>query len=195
MIVTVVNLKGGVGKTTSAIALATAASRAGHVSKVLDADSQSSASLWAMSAEQEGEALPFEVSSANIATLRRLTSAEDEWVFIDCPPTGNVTDEAVNVADVVIVPTAPAGMDFQQTWATVSTLIGVGKPYAILLTRILPHTRSLASALADLDAQGASYFDAHIPQREDLKNYFGHSFGDALYHYDDVFAELEEMMS
>ena len=195
MIVTVVNLKGGVGKTTSAIALATAASRAGYVSKVLDADRQSSASLWAMSAEQEGEALPFEVAAANIATLRRLTSAEDEWVFIDCPPTGNVTDEAVNVADVVIVPTPPAGMDFQQTWATVSPLIGVGTPYAILLTRILPHTRSLASALADLDAQGASYFDAHIPQREDLKNYFGHSFGDALYHYDDVFAELEEMMS
>lgn len=195
MIVTVVNLKGGVGKTTTAIALATAASRAGHTSKVLDADSQSSASLWAMSAEQEGEALPFEVSSANIATLRRLSSIKGEWIFIDCPPTGNITDEAVKVADVVIVPTAPAGMDFQQTWATVSTLIGAGKPYAVLLTRILPHTRALASALADLETKGASYFDAQIPQREDIKNYFGHAFGDDLYQYEEVFAELEEMMS
>ena len=47
MIVAVVNIKGGVGKTTTAIALATLAARAGLDTVVLDADEQSSASLWA----------------------------------------------------------------------------------------------------------------------------------------------------
>lgn len=72
MIVAVVNIKGGVGKTTTAIALATLAARAGLDTVVLDADEQSSASLWAWNAEQDGRPLPFPVESANIATLRRL---------------------------------------------------------------------------------------------------------------------------
>lgn len=72
MIVAVVNIKGGVGKTTTAIALATLAARKGHEVVVLDADEQSSASLWAWNAEQNGKPLPFSVESANIATLRRL---------------------------------------------------------------------------------------------------------------------------
>ena len=59
MIVAVVNIKGGVGKTTTAIALATLAARAGLDTVVLDADEQSSASLWAWNAEQDGRPLPF----------------------------------------------------------------------------------------------------------------------------------------
>ena len=48
MIISTINLKGGVGKTTTAIALATAAVRDGKDVELYDCDPQSSASLWAM---------------------------------------------------------------------------------------------------------------------------------------------------
>ena len=70
MIVAIVNLKGGVGKTTSAIALATAASRQGLEVRVLDADPQGSATMGADLAEEAGEPLPFEVGPANVTTAR-----------------------------------------------------------------------------------------------------------------------------
>lgn len=192
MIVAVVNLKGGVGKTTSAIALATAAQRAGKDAKVLDADSQSSASLWALAADESGEPLPFTVESANIATIRKTKSVGDEWIFIDCPPSGRVTDEAINAADFVVIPSTPAAMDMQQTWTTAATMEGSGKPYAILLTRCQPRTLAFRGTLAELEQREVSSFGTHIPQREDVKNYFGNPFGEDLFGYDDAFREIEE---
>ena len=70
MIISTINLKGGVGKTTTAIALATAAGRDGKDVELYDCDPQSSASLWAMMAEEAGDPLPFPVTPANVATVR-----------------------------------------------------------------------------------------------------------------------------
>lgn len=190
MIVSVINLKGGVGKTTTAIALATAARSVGMAATVLDADQQSSASLWALAAAEAGEPLPFDVDSANIATIRRLDPAADGLVVIDCPPNGRVTDEAMAKADFVVVPSTPAAMDMQQTWTTAATLEEAGKPYAILLTRCVPRTLALRGTLAELESREASYFEATIPQREDLKNLFGCALGPELYGYEDVLAEI-----
>ena len=70
MIVTIANAKGGVAKTTSAIYLAAAyARRFEEGATVLDADPQSSASLWASAAEQTAGPLTFDVLPANQATL------------------------------------------------------------------------------------------------------------------------------
>ena len=72
MIIAVVNLKGGVGKTISSIALATAASRDGVKVRVIDTDPQGSATTWAAEAEDAGEPLPFPVVPGNVATVSRL---------------------------------------------------------------------------------------------------------------------------
>ena len=106
MIISVINLKGGSGKTTTAMALATAAARHNRNVSVLDTDPQGDATTWAGDTEDAGETLPFTVDSANIGKLKRLrkTMADDELVIIDCPPAGNVVDVACDVADFVIVP-------------------------------------------------------------------------------------------
>ena len=87
MIVSLINLKGGVGKTTSCIALATAAARDGKEVVVLDADPQGSATFWADNAEDNGEELPFAVDAANPATVKRAAKKfkgdPGRWAFID----------------------------------------------------------------------------------------------------------------
>lgn len=192
MIVAVVNIKGGVGKTTTAIALATLAARAGLDTVVLDADEQSSASLWAWNAEQDGRPLPFPVESANIATLRRLVHDDGRFVVIDTPPTGKVTDEAKDVADFVIVPTSPNSIDLQQTSAVSDNLEESGKPYAVLIVRAEPHTIALKSAQEYFREKDTSLFDTVIPKRADLGNVYGQPFGSSMYGYEDVYRELKE---
>lgn len=194
MIVAVINLKGGVGKTTTAIALATAAARDGLKVTVLDADSQSSASLWALAASEAGDPLPFEVDSANIATIRRIKPKKEEWFIIDCPPNGRVTDEAAGAADFVIVPSTPSAIDMQQTWTTVATMAEADKLHAILLTRCVPRTLAYKGTVAEIEERDVSCFDTHIPQREDVKNFFGANFGDDLFGYDKVLEEIREAM-
>ncbi|MCI7439687.1 MAG: ParA family protein [Coriobacteriaceae bacterium] len=196
MIISIINLKGGVGKTTTAMALATAAQRDGKDVEVYDTDPQSSASLWAMSAEESGDALPFPVVSANIATVRlaerKRKGDPDKWVVIDCPPNGHVMDEAMRVADMVIVPTTTGPADMVKAFETAETLSSRGIYYAILMTRTVARTLTLRQSLSELEERRASYFDAQIPNREALKNFFGNSFGDDLFGYEGVYEEAKE---
>lgn len=195
VIIPILNIKGGVGKTTTAIALATAAVRAGHSAKVLDADEQGSATLWADTAGQSGEPLPFPVDPINATRIKALRPEADTWCFIDCAPSGKALDAAKERADFIVIPTTPAGLDMQQTWVTAENLVESGKPYAVLLTRTRSHTLALAAVEQEMEDREASYFEAQIPLREDIKNYFGHSFGKDLYGYDGVFKEIEEALS
>lgn len=196
MIVSIINLKGGVGKTTTAIALATAAMRDGKKVRLLDADQQSSASLWADVAEGRGDPLPFEVEAANLSTVRKAAKdnrgTRDVWVFIDCPPNGKITDEAMRAADLVVVPTTTGPADMIKTLETAETCSVNDKYYAILLTRVVPKTLTLKQALLTLKEREASWFDTTIPQREILKSFFGNSFGKDLFGYEAVYLEAKE---
>lgn len=198
MILAVANLKGGCGKTVTAICLATAAERSGLDVRVLDCDPQASACMWAEMAEETGSPLPFQVDVANMVSMRRQTKLAkgswDDWVVIDCPPSGNVIDAAAEIADMVVIPTGTGAADLAKALAVAQTLEAAQRPYAVLVTQARKHTVSLAATLSDLEDQQISYFDALIYQREDIKAYYGNALGADLYGYEDVFSEIQDCL-
>lgn len=136
MIVAIVNLKGGVGKSTTAIYFATVASEGGEV-VVLDADNESSALEWAGSGE-----LPFEVVPVQRDRMaRQAREAEGEErkvVIVDTPPNDReVLRAAASVADRVVVPVAPTGVDVNRLRATLEVLLDVEATRGELDTSIL----------------------------------------------------------
>lgn len=196
MILSVINLKGGCGKTTTAMAIATAAQRDGRDVTVYDADPQASASTWSLDAEDAGCPLPFDVMPANVATMRALRKRDDDgtWSIVDCPPSGTVVDEAMQAATVVIVPTTPAPADMRKTIETAQTLEAAGVTYAILITRAASRTLTLREAVSQIEEAELSAFDAQVPQREALKAVFGRSFDDGLHGYEAVYRELVDFV-
>ena len=124
MIVALVKLKGGVGKTTSALYFATVAKERGEDPVVLDADNERSALEWASMGE-----LPFEVLGAErdrLARQARTLEREGRTVIIDAPPNNReVLWAASAVADRVVVPVAPTGVDVNRLRATLEVLLDV----------------------------------------------------------------------
>ena len=198
MIISLLNLKGGVGKTTSCIALATAAARDGKDVIVLDADPQGSATFWADNADDNDRPRPFEVNAANPATIKRAAKKfqgdSEKWAFIDCPPNGTILDAAQEASDFVIIPTGTGNADLVKTAETVRTMEANDKLYAVLLTRVLTNTNGFKVAQENLENGSISFFDAAIRQKEDLKGYFGLPFGSSLYGYEDVYNEIKEAL-
>ncbi|MBV9226823.1 MAG: ParA family protein, partial [Acidobacteriaceae bacterium] len=123
-IVSLVNQKGGCGKTTISmhIAGALASRRGGKKVLVVDADPQGTATRWAASASDED---PFPASVVGLAAantkvhreVRKFVNDYD-FIIIDCPPAADspVPQSALLITDVALVPVIPSPPDL---WAAI----------------------------------------------------------------------------
>jgi len=172
MIVTILNQKGGVGKTTLAVHLAAFLARSGRV-LLIDADPQGSALSWA-AARGGDSSPPFNVVRYDKATLHRDVANLAEGyvhVVIDGPP--RVTDlatSAIGAADVVLTPVQPSPYD---VWASAESVnlvkqVQTYKPnikHFMVINRRISNTaigRDVRDALAGFEVP---VFEASITQR------------------------------
>lgn len=189
-IIAISNLKGGTGKTTTAICVATALARAGHTVTVVDLDPQGSATEWAQLAAEAGEPLPFPVTIGNIHTTKNLKETTD-WTILDCPP-GNpgLIDAAISIANKVIIPVQPSAIEVERMWDTVDV---AGKDKAIvLLTSVLLSTTSAEALIEAITDDNITTLSGVIPRREEIRRTYGHTPGN-LHGYDSVAHQLKEL--
>lgn len=166
--VTVANMKGGAGKTTTAVCTAMALARLGYRVEVRDIDPQGSATQWAANARHAGRPLPFEVTVANRFTVGdRPMDPTVEWVLVDTP-TGlaDLIAAGVDASDLVMVVTPPGVLDLERMRQTVDA---VNRPSSVLLTQTRAHTRTLRQAVEYLDGHGLACFATTIPYMESLR--------------------------
>lgn len=170
----VVNLKGGTGKTTTAVALAEcAAEQYQETVRVLDLDPQGSASAWAAAAERVGEPLRAEVLPLvehTAVKLRRsaLQAAEGvPLVVLDTPPGDPaVIDVAFDIADLAIICSAATAMDIPRALDALVAAEDMGCPVVVLLTKTRAGTVALEEARTVLLDQGAAVLQVGVPLRQ-----------------------------
>lgn len=156
--VAIVSQKGGSGKTTLALHLATAGAYSGKKTIVVDTDPQATAAAWA---DWRGDFLPEVVTSppARLArTVEKQLASGVELVVIDTPPHADASArEAIKTADLVLVPSRPRAFDLHALEATAEMLQFVGKDGNVLMNGVPARaTRMLADATAKVEALGLS---------------------------------------
>ncbi len=152
----VTSLKGGVGKTTSAMFLATISSWYDRETVLIDADEEGSSLSWAAHAED----LPFKVVKAERdGLLQQVKAYKDKGlnVFIDTPPNNReVLSRSSMIADYIIVPIIPTGLDIDRMMPGLLLLKDIQAvkevEIVILLNRFDNRKRLAQEALAALDA-------------------------------------------
>jgi len=188
-----VNTKGGVGKTTTAVYLATGLHQQGRT-LLVDADPQQSALLWS----QQDPIFPFTVVSLPVRDLyRRLADLGRgyEHVIVDTPPGDlGIIRAGVMAADVVIVPASPTGLDLNRLLPTFELLAELEPVHpvevGVLLTKVRRGTRSARSVRKILAEVGCPVLDTEIPLAEMYAGSFGTAPTD-LGPYADLIQELK----
>ena len=171
-IVAIVNQKGGTGKTTLSINLASAFAEI-QPTLLLDADPQGSALDWSDSRatpQMNLDACAVD-PTALVRDVRRLATRYG-WIIIDGPPgIGRVSADAVRAADIVLIPTKPSPFDVwaasdivEAVKARQETTGGIPKAFFVI-TMARPRTRLVGQVNAALAEYGLPVIEARTTER------------------------------
>ena len=108
--------KGGAGKTTLSVNLASGLAKQASIA-VVDADPQGSALQWRAFSENENTMPVFEAGEQLEHQARELLK-DYEYVLFDCPPSVHApqTISVLEFCDIALIPVQPSPMDL---WATI----------------------------------------------------------------------------
>lgn len=140
-IIALISQKGGVGKTTLAIHLATAFVAAGYNTLLLDLDPQASAAEWKDSRAAETPPV-MAIPPARLAKVIESSQGigTDVLILNTAPHSEGTALDASRAADLIIVPCQPSIMDLRALRKTASLLEHAKKPTFALLNGVSPHT-------------------------------------------------------
>lgn len=115
-VIALVGNKGGAGKTTLSVNLASCLSKQSTIA-VVDADPQGSAMQWRAFSENENTVSVYEAEN-NLHGQARELLKDNQYVIFDCPPSVHApqTTSVLKFSDIALVPVQPSPVDL---WATV----------------------------------------------------------------------------
>jgi chromosome partitioning protein len=125
-VISIAQRKGGVGKTTLAVCVASELKVRGHDVALLDSDPQGSACRWA-----DPGNLDFPVSELVLGEQSVVTWAKEVQrikagcVVIDTAPNDRSLGAASAISDLVVVPCTPSGLDLEATTRTLEIIDAV----------------------------------------------------------------------
>ena len=146
-IISILNQKGGCGKTTIAINLAHSLNISGYKVLLVDSDPQGTARDW--NALNEGSILPvIGLDRDSLATdIKSIQNGYDIIIIDGAPSIEKMLIASVKVSDIIIIPVQPSPYDI---WATADLVdlikarqeVAIGKPFAsFLVSRAIKNTK------------------------------------------------------
>lgn len=197
--ITVGNLKGGTGKSTTAVALALGLARHGERVLLVDADpSNDTAYGWSEYAEEDWPSNITAVRWTSQVLAKRVRDVEDTFthLVIDTGQDAIILRQALLVTDTFVVPTAPSANDVHRLAPTIQAAAEVAAvnddlTFGVLLVKVNGHPQSIPvrETVTALESQDVPVWDTRIMLRSAWQTALGTVPHDLL-GYEDVLAEI-----
>ena len=181
-VITFANTKGGAGKTTAVLLLATELARTGHRVTILDADPQLWISHWAeLSGTVHNLSVISHVTMASLETHIRENRSSTDCFIIDLPGTKNpLLTMALGISDHVLIPVQGSAMDARGAAEVLEHIeflnrkMGMKIDHSVVLTRVnaMVNTRSLLLVKALLAQKNVRVLDTPIAERAAFRDIF-----------------------
>lgn len=181
------NPKGGAGKTTSALLLATELANRGAAVAVIDADPERWISQWgALPGRPAGLSIIGDVTEESIVDQIEAAAAAAQFVIVDLEGTASLmVANAIGMSDLVVIPAQGASMDAKGAAKTIKLIRNQERmarrpiAHSVLLTRTSAAvaSRALRNVREQLDRAGVAVFDTPIVERAAYRDIFDYGGG------------------
>jgi chromosome partitioning protein len=158
VIIVVAGLKGGVGKTTTAVYLAAVAAGSKRDTTLVDADPQASAADWLELGDDEVfEQITLVEAPTDRLLLKTIDRVDaDEVAIVDTPPgQERLLAKAIEHASVVVIPTRVGGVETPRVEAVLD-LVPTRTPVGLVICSARTYTR-------DYQDMVAAWEEANVP--------------------------------
>lgn len=162
--------KGGAGKTTLSLNLATQACLDGNKKvALLDLDPQGSSQFWASLRTQEFPVVSKAGTADLGAKLPRLAREGFDYVFLDMPPTDQKgVRDSLGKADLVVIPTKPSPLDIHSASSTLEWAGDAGTHVAWVINGASPISKNPEIVFDLLKATKVPVFKTIVHERSDF---------------------------
>lgn len=181
-VISFANAKGGAGKTTAALLLATELAHQGHRVTLIDADPQRWISQWhEMSGNVRNISIVTEVTVASLQChLREMASHTDYFIIDLAGARDALVTTAIGLSDHVMIPVQGSAMDAKgaaqilDLLALMKEKAGLAIAHSVVLTRVTPMvtTRSLVAIKGLLAQRGVNVLNTPIGERTAFRELF-----------------------
>lgn len=175
-VISLANPKGGAGKTTTALILATCLAEEGASVTIIDADPNRPITDWRNGNKKSPIRVSGDITEATIRDRINQAAAESQFVFVDLEGTASrLTARAVIRSDLTIIPLAGNSLDAQQAARAVSLIreseadVGRALHYALAFNRTnpVPFTRRIEREIGNqMRKNGQPVLGIHLHRRE-----------------------------
>ncbi|KEI35327.1 chromosome (plasmid) partitioning protein ParA [Francisella sp. W12-1067] len=163
-VISLLQQKGGSGKTTTAINIACGLKELGFKVAIVDMDKDKPDAYMWMTKNNENNDFVYNLDEKNVREKVLELKSSVDFIVIDTPPNFQTAAlKSALLSDLVVIPCSPSGMDLSGLVEAKDLALTANKPYKFFANRVQMQS-NMSKSLIEFFEEDGHFFEAFVSQ-------------------------------